>query len=145
MGCSPDPMSKIIQSLKKTPFSIVHLGPDGIFRCLNWDRTILDAYPLTPELIDLFLTHGPDGRNKENLKIQQANMAGVDGMKVPRELWYNPPEEVRRKLPPPHSEEDGEEVAKMVEGDLEGFRVLQEKYDGECEEGKAEREAAGTL
>lgn len=71
-------------------------------------------------------------------------MAGVAGTKISRRFSYNPPEEVKSKLPPP-VEGSEEEIKKMLAEDLEKFRVLQEKLDAEHEEGKAEREAAGTL
>jgi hypothetical protein len=140
MDTSRELIRKVGRSMKKTPFGIVHLGSDGIFRSLDWDRTVLDAVPLTPEQIHFFLTYGPDGRNKDNLKTQQAKMKGIDGTRVPREQWYSPDPSM---LPP--IETDEETIDKMVADDPERYRQIQEEFDREWEAAKAERKLAGTL
>ncbi|QGI59904.1 hypothetical protein CEK26_003885 [Fusarium fujikuroi] len=85
---------------------IVHLGHDGVFRYLDAERNIHYAIALRPALIKALLDRGPYDDEEE------AVFRGVDGTKVPKEQWYNPP---RGILPEPLSEEHRKEGREFIQ------------------------------
>ncbi|CVL12215.1 hypothetical protein FPRO06_03483 [Fusarium proliferatum] len=84
---------------------IVHLGGDGVFRYLDAERNIHYAIALRPALIKALLDRGPYDNEEE------AVFRGVDGTKVPKEQWYNPPRDI---LPEPLSEEHRKEGREFI-------------------------------
>jgi hypothetical protein len=94
-------ISQIIRSwnITKDPTSIINLGKDGVLRNLSGDREVLDAVGLRPSLIEAFLSRLPEDWRQ--------GYDGLDGSKIPKELWYKPnnPEAL---FPPPLSKEKQE-------------------------------------
>ncbi|CAF3570337.1 unnamed protein product [Fusarium graminearum] len=92
---------------------IADLGRDGIFRYLDADRNIHYAIALRPALIKALLDRLPYDMAEEKF------WRGVDGTKVPKEQWYDPPQGI---LPPPLSEEhrkEGREINKRLKGKMD--------------------------
>ncbi|KAH7231722.1 uncharacterized protein BKA55DRAFT_695964 [Fusarium redolens] len=113
-------MSDILYKMERhSPdlLGIVHLGRDGIFRYLDADRNIHYAVALRPALIKALLDRGPYDREEEMV------FRGVDGTKVPKEQWYNPPPGI---LPPPLSEEHRKEGRELIEKNKEKFDKIRE-------------------
>ncbi|EXL42836.1 hypothetical protein FOCG_15279 [Fusarium oxysporum f. sp. radicis-lycopersici 26381] len=101
---------------------IVHLGHDGIFRYLDADRNIHYAIALRPALIKALLDRGPYDKEEETV------FRGVDGTKVPKEQWYNPPLGI---LPEPLSEEhrkEGQELIKKNKEKINRNREASKNY-----------------
>ncbi|RGP72621.1 hypothetical protein FLONG3_6629 [Fusarium longipes] len=101
---------------------ISDLGPDGIFRFLDADRNVHYAIPLRPGLIKALLDRLPYDMEEEKF------WRGVDGTKVPKEQWYNPPPDI---LPPPLSEElrkEGRELNKKHKDKFDKIRKDSKNY-----------------
>ncbi|UZP40449.1 hypothetical protein NXS19_008265 [Fusarium pseudograminearum] len=101
---------------------IADLGRDGIFRYLDADRNIHYAIALRPALIKALLDRLPYDMEEERF------WRGVDGTKVPKEQWYNPPPGI---LPPPLSEEhrkDGREINERLKGNMDKIVEDRENY-----------------
>ncbi|CEI67988.1 hypothetical protein FVEN_g7739 [Fusarium venenatum] len=103
---------------------IADLGRDGIFRFLDADRNILYAIALRPALIKALLDRLPYDEEEEK------SWRGVDGTKVPKEQWYNPPPGI---LPPPLAEEhrkEGREINEKLKDKLDDIREESKNYKG---------------
>ncbi|KAL3593241.1 hypothetical protein FPOAC2_07536 [Fusarium poae] len=101
---------------------IADLGRDGVFRFLDADRNIHYAIALRPALIKALLDRLPYDEEEEKF------WRGVDGTKVPKEQWYNPPPGI---LPPPLSEEhrkEGREINEKLKVGLEDIREESKNY-----------------
>lgn len=86
---------------------ISSLGEDGVMRSWDADRNVVDAVPLTPELIKAYFEIGPpQGQEAANA------LTGVDGRDVPKDLWFNPPKHL---IPPPLAEEHRERDPEKLE------------------------------
>lgn len=85
---------KIVYALALDPLGFVRLGNDGFFRSLTTDPHVVVAVGLEPRLIEAELEMSDYGAERERL------FRGVDGTKVPRELWFSSPTTVfcRRRL-----------------------------------------------
>ncbi|KAH7469507.1 hypothetical protein FOMA001_g14250 [Fusarium oxysporum f. sp. matthiolae] len=91
---------------------IAELGRDGIFRYLDADRNIHYAIALRPALIKALLDRTPYNQEEEEF------WHGINGTKVPKDQWYNPPPGI---LPPPLSEEYRNEGRQLNEMNKEKF------------------------
>jgi hypothetical protein len=94
-------LSRILKSwnLPKDPTSIIHFGKNGVLRNLNGDRDVLDAIGLDPNMIRKYLMRYPEEWRQ--------GYEGVDGTKIPVDLWYHPENEL---FPPPLSKEKQQEA-----------------------------------
>ncbi|KAF9772561.1 hypothetical protein IL306_009717 [Fusarium sp. DS 682] len=113
-------MSDILYNMERHDLDllgIADLGHDGIFRFLDADRNIHYAIALRPALIKALLDRSP--YNKEEEKFWR----GIDGTKVPKEQWYNPPPGI---LPAPLSEEHRKEGRLLNEKNKEKFNKIRE-------------------
>ncbi|RKK88296.1 hypothetical protein BFJ69_g152 [Fusarium oxysporum] len=91
---------------------IAELGRDGIFRYLDADRNIHYAIALRPALVKALLDRTPYDQEEEKF------WRGINGTKVPKDQWYNPPPGI---LPPPLSEEHRNEGRQLNEMNKEKF------------------------
>lgn len=117
-------MSDILRHMDRDPdlMGIAHLGDDGVFRFLDADRNIHYATPLRPTLIKALLDRLPYDEEAEK------RWRGVDGTRVPKEQWYNPPAGI---LPPPLSEEQRKEEREIMEKHKDKFdKIRQDLKDG---------------
>jgi hypothetical protein len=90
-------MSKI-PSLNRDPLghSFSSLGADGVLRVYHSDSfEVIDAARLSTAQIKDYLDRLPFDQAKED------NFRGKDGLSVPDEDLFNPPEEIRPERPPP--------------------------------------------
>lgn len=95
----------ILYNMEQDPslMGISSLGRDGVLRSWTADRDVVDAVPLRPALIKAYLDLLPYDKESE------AMFRGVDGRNVPREQWFDPPQDVRPlPLPEEHRERDEE-------------------------------------
>lgn len=117
-------MSDILRHMEHDPdlMGIAHLGDDGVFRFLDADRNIHYATPLRPALIKALLDRLPYDEEAEK------RYRGVDGTRVPKEQWYNPPAGI---LPPPLLEEERKAEREIMEKHKEKFdKIRQDLKDG---------------
>lgn len=121
-------VSDILRRMECDPYlmAYTHLGNDGVIRNIDVDNNIIYAEPLRPVLIKGFLDRLPYDEEAEK------SLRGVDGTKVPKEHWYNPPEGI---LPPPAPEEIRKESLEFLEKNKEKMdKVRQDLKDGVYEE-----------
>jgi hypothetical protein len=120
-------LDSLIDRLKMDPElqGIVHLGQDGVVRSLDADRNVTDAVGLRPELIKAWQEQMPAEMNDE------AAFADVDGTKVPREEWFNPP---RHLLPSPLAEEHRERDPKKLAGFRKAYFERRSRLEAEVAE-----------
>ncbi|KAH7182386.1 uncharacterized protein B0J16DRAFT_343617 [Fusarium flagelliforme] len=121
-------VSDILRRIECDPYAMAytHLGDDGVVRQIDADNKILHAEPLRPALIKGFLDRLPYDEEAEK------SLRGVDGTKVPKEQWYNPPEGI---IPPPAPEEIRKESLELLEKNKEKVdRIRQNLKDGVYEE-----------
>ncbi|EEH38159.2 hypothetical protein PAAG_01080 [Paracoccidioides lutzii Pb01] len=124
-------LSAILNGLKQdlSFMGCTSLGRDGVLRSLTADRDVVDAAGLTPDQIAAFIRRYPAGL------VNEAEFTGVDGTKVPKELWFAPNKNI---LPPPLSNEAKQLSRKVVDENHELFHSrreeLKQKY-GEQEKG----------
>lgn len=116
----------ILYSMEQDPslMGISGLGKDGVLRSWTADRDVVDAVPLRPVLIKAYLDLLPYDEESE------AMFRGVDGRTVPREQWFDPPQDIR---PLPLAEEHRERDEEVLERNRKLYRE------------KREQLAAGTL
>jgi hypothetical protein len=91
-------MSIIFRSLKRDPMGhcFTSLGADGVLRVWHSDSfELMDAARLSTAQIKNYLDRLPFDQAKED------EFRGKDGLSVPDENLFNPPEEIRPKRPPP--------------------------------------------
>ncbi|CAG7562606.1 unnamed protein product [Fusarium equiseti] len=121
-------VSDILRRMECDPYlmAYTHLGDDGVIRQIDADNNIIYAEPLRPALIKAFLDRLPYDEEAEK------SLRGVDGTKVPKEQWYNPPEGV---IPPPTPEEIRKESLEILGKNKEKVEMIRQKLkDGVYEE-----------
>ena len=121
-------VSDILRRMECDPYlmAYTHLGNDGVIRNIDADNNIIYAEPLRPALIKGFLDRLPYDEEAEK------SLRGVDGTKVPKEHWYNPPDGV---IPPPTPEEIRKESLKFLEKNKEKMdKIRQDLKDDVYEE-----------
>lgn len=121
-------VSDILRRMECDPYlmAYAHLGSDGVIRNIDANNNIIYAEPLRPALIKGFLDRLPYDEEAEK------SLRGVDGTKVPKEQWYNPPEGV---IPPPTPEEIRKESLELLEKNKEKMnKIWQNLKDGVYQE-----------
>ncbi|KAJ4114734.1 hypothetical protein NW768_011288 [Fusarium equiseti] len=121
-------VSDILHRMECDPYlmAYTHLGDDGVIRQIDANNNVLYAEPLRPALIKGFLDRLPYDKEAEK------TLRGVDGTKVPKEQWYNPPDGV---IPPPMPEEIRKESLELLEKNKEKVeKIRQNLKDGVHEE-----------
>ncbi|KAJ3526590.1 hypothetical protein NM208_g11115 [Fusarium decemcellulare] len=115
-------LSAIMLKMRDDPtlMGIRDLGKDGIFRSLDADRNIVDAIAFTPALIKALLDRMPYDAESEK------NFRGVDGTKVPKDQWYDPPPGI---LPPPLEEEHWERSEEVLEKYKKMYHARRKKIE----------------
>lgn len=116
-------LSDILRQMDRDPdlMGIAHLGDDGVFRFLDADRNIHHATPLRPALIKALLDRLPYDEKAEK------RYRGVDGTRVPKAHWYNPPTGI---LPPALSEEERREEREILAKHKEKFDKKRQDLKG---------------
>lgn len=101
-----DEFLQIIKSMGdlNNPTYLVKCCKDGVLRQVNADRKVIKAVPLRPGVIKAFWGH------PKLTEEYTRQWDGVDGTKVPEELWYNPDESlIRSEFGPPLTKEEQEQ------------------------------------
>ena len=112
-------VSDILRRMECDPYlmAYTHLGDDGVIRQIDANNDIIYAEPLRPALIKGFLDRLPFDEEAEK------SLRGVDGTKVPKEQWYNPPKGV---IPPPTPQEIRKESLEILEKNKEKVEKIRQ-------------------
>lgn len=83
------------------------LDMDGVLRSWDADRNVVDAVPLSPELIKAYNELPPPPSEAVSSAYE-----GIDGTKVPKEQWFKSPQHlIPEPLAEEHRERDPEKLA----------------------------------